>query len=175
MVTFSVSGAGVDQLFGNEAGGHRWQRVPPTEKRGRVQTSTITVAVLPEVQERVLELSERDLEWSVSTAQGNGGQSVNTTFSCVVLKHKPSGLVVRCQNERSQQQNRKFALRVLSAKLKQRMDDQAHMSRAKDRKEQIGSGQRGDKIRTIRVKDGQVNDHVTGRCWNYKDYRAGKW
>lgn len=168
---FSVNGAGVDQLFENESGGHRWQ-----EWSGKkIHTSTITVAVLPEASEKALVLSERDLEWSMTTAQGNGGQSVNTTYSCVVLKHKPSGLVVRCQNERSQQQNRKFALSVLRAKLKRASDEREHQVRAQERKDQVGSGQRGDKIRTIRVKDGQVNDHVTGRKWRYDDYRAGRW
>lgn len=174
-VSFVVSGPGAEALFANEAGGHRWQRVPPTEKRGRVQTSTITVAVLPEPQESEFILPDKDLEWTTTISQGKGGQSVNTTYSCVVLKHKPSGLTVRCQNERSQHRNRQTALRVLRSRLLEQKENAEHAAGAKQRKEQIGSGMRGDKRRTIRVKDAQVNDHITGKKWALKKYLNGEW
>jgi peptide chain release factor 1 len=174
-VTFKVSGVVANETFANESGGHRWQRIPETEKNGRVQTSTITVAVLPDVNEKELELKESDLEWSTSTSQGPGGQGANTTYSCVILKHVPSGMTVRCQNERSQFQNKKYALDVLRSRLIEQEATANHADRAKDRKDQIGSGQRGDKRRTIRVKDGQVKDHITGQTWDYKKYVTGNW
>jgi peptide chain release factor 1 len=175
LAIFKVSGESAGATFENESGGHRWQRVPPTERKGRVQTSTITVAVLPDVAETTLEIPASDLEWTMTTAQGNGGQSVNTTYSCVVLMHKPSGLTVRCQNERSQFQNKRFALEMLRSKLLAQRENADHSSRAQNRKGQVGSGQRGDKRRTIRVQDGTVKDHGTGKTWRYVDYRNGKW
>ncbi len=135
----------------------------------------MTVAVLPDVEESALELRDADLEWTTTTSRGNGGQSVNTTFSCVVLKHKPTGVTVRCQNERSQYQNKKLALAVLRARLMEQKEREEQAARAADRRQQVGSGQRGDKRRTIRVRDGQVKDHVTGQTWRYEDYRDGKW
>lgn len=174
MVIFRATGNDADAAFAQEAGGHRWQRIPATEKNGRVQTSTITIAVLPDVKESELVIADAELEWSTSTSQGPGGQGANTTYSCVILTHKPSGLVVRCQNERSQFQNKKFALEVLRSRLIEANLEQEHAARSKDRKQQIGSGQRGDKRRTIRVKDGQVKDHITGKTWRYEDYEKGK-
>jgi peptide chain release factor 1 len=170
-----VSGDKAEATFANEAGGHRWQRVPPTERKGRIQTSTITVAVLPEPQAEEFKIDEKDLEWSTTISQGKGGQSVNTTYSCVILKHKPSGETVRCQNERSQLRNKQTALRVLRSRLLAQKENAEHASESKQRKDQIGSGQRGDKRRTIRVKDGQVNDHVTGQKWSLKKYLNGDW
>jgi len=117
----------------------------------------------------------KDLEWTTTTSQGKGGQGVNTTYSCVILKHKPSGMTVRCQNERSQFQNKKFAMDILRSRLMEKKTDEELSSRAADRKQQVGSGQRGDKRRTIREKDGQVKDHVTGKSWRYQDYVDGKW
>lgn len=170
-----MSGDKAEATFANEAGGHRWQRVPPTERKGRIQTSTITVAVLPEPQAEEFKIDEKDLEWSTTISQGKGGQSVNTTYSCVILKHKPSGETVRCQNERSQLRNKQTALRVLRSRLLAQKENAEHASESKQRKDQIGSGQRGDKRRTIRVKDGQVNDHVTGQKWSLKKYLNGDW
>lgn len=175
MAIFQVTGQQANKTFINEAGGHRWQRIPPTEKNGRVQTSTVTVAVLPDIQESELVIPDKDLEWTTSTSRGNGGQGANTTYSCVVLKHKPSGMTVRCQNERSQFQNKKFALNILRGRLDEIRRSLEHSERSTDRKNQIGTGQRGDKRRTIRVKDGQVKDHITGKSWRYNDYILGKW
>ncbi len=148
-VCFRVAGPGAEKVFANEAGGHRWQRVPPTERHGRRQTSTITVAVLPELEESEVSVPEKELEWTTTTSRGNGGQSVNTTMSCVVLKHLPSGITVRCQNERSQFQNKRFALQVLRAKLQAASDSAAHTVRAEDRRRQVGCGERGDKGKNI--------------------------
>ena len=175
LAIFKVSGEGADSTFESESGGHRWQRVPPPERKGRVQTSTITVAVLPDVADATLEIPASDLEWTMTTAQGNGGQSVNTTYSCVVLRHKPTGLTVRCQNERSQFQNKRFALDMLRSRLLAQREATEHSSRAQDRKGQVGSGQRGDKRRTIRVQGGNVKDHWTGKTWRYRGLRNGKW
>lgn len=175
LTTLEILGPAAQGIFSQESGGHRFQRVPPTERNGRVQTSTITVAVLPDIAETEILLPERDLEWTMTISRGKGGQSVNTTYSCVVLKHKPSGIMVRCQNERSQHRNKRTALAILSAKLAARADCASSQSRSQDRKAQLGIGARGDKRRTIRVRDNQVKDHLTGRAWRWDDYERGKW
>lgn len=172
-MSFVVSGSDANEVFQHEAGGHRWQA--PSGKKGQIHTSTITVAVLPEPEESEFILNEKDLEWTTTISQGKGGQSVNTTYSCVVLKHKPSNLSVRCQNERSQHRNRQTALRILRSRLLERKQNAEHAESAQQRKNQIGSGMRGDKRRTIRVKDGQVNDHITGKKWALKKYLNGEW
>ena len=168
-----MNGCGAEATFANEAGGHRWQA--PSGKKGAIHTSTITVAVLPEPKEEEFKIEEKDLEWSTTISQGKGGQSVNTTYSCVILKHKPSGQTVRCQNERSQHRNKATALRVLRSRLLAVKEDAEHASESQERRNQIGSGMRGDKRRTIRVKDGQVNDHITGQKWTLKKYLNGEW
>jgi peptide chain release factor 1 len=162
-------------LFANEAGGHRWQRVPPTEKKERVQTSTITVAVMPEPDDKEFKIDEADLEWSTTRGSGAGGQNRNKVETVAVVKHLPTGVTVRAESERSQHRNKICAMRILRAKLQEMHSSSIHAAEAKERKDQIGSGQRGDKRRTIRVKDGQVKDHVTGRSWDYKKYVTGNW
>lgn len=164
------------ETFKNESGGHRFQRVPHNEKNGKVQTSTITIAVLPEVEENEFQITEDDLEWTATNSSKKaGGQSVNTAYSCIVLMHKPTKITVRCQNERSQHQNKRVALKIMKAKLSSLHEQREHSDRAQQRKDQIGSGQRGDKRRTIRFKDGQVNDHITGKKWQLKKYLNGDW
>jgi peptide chain release factor 1 len=166
----------VRALFADEAGGHRWQRVPPNEKRGRVHTSTVTVAVLDEPSEIELpRLDPADLEIATCRASGSGGQHLQKTDSSVQIRHVPTGLVVRCETERSQSYNRETALAILRARLHRQLVDQAHADRASDRKRQIGSGQRADKRRTIAVQRDSVVDHVTGRSWRFADYERGKW
>ena len=172
---FRASGKGVEKLFQNESGGHRWQRVPPNEKKGRVHTSTITVAVLSEPEKTQVVLREEDLEESACRGSGAGGQHRNVTASAVQLKHKPSGIMVRCESERSQAQNRSTARAILRAKLWELRNTQQSEDRSKNRKDQVGSGMRGDKRRTIRTQDDQVTDHLTGRVWRYKDYHRGIW
>jgi peptide chain release factor 1 len=150
-------------------------RVPPNDKRGRVQTSTVTVAVLPEPTENEVRIDERDVEVKTCRGSGAGGQHRNKTDSAVILTHRASGLVVRCESERSQIQNRATALAVLRARLLERQRGALSSARDSDRRAQIGSGQRGDKRRTIRVGDGQVVDHLTNRAWRFKDYQRGQW
>ena len=175
MVVLKVSGKTAGQVFRDEAGGHRWQRVPPTEKRGRVHTSTVTVAVLREPEPHQFKLDERDLEWTTCRGSGAGGQHRNVTDSAVQVKHKPTGTIVRCETERSQMQNRQTALALLRARLAERAEAEHSANLAANRKAQVGSGQRGDKVRTIRQQDNQVNDHRTGRFWRYEDYIKGNW
>lgn len=162
-------------MFRDEPGGHRWQRVPPTEKRGRVQTSTVTVAVMREPTEVEFVLREADLDWTAVRGSGAGGQARNKTSNCVVLTHIPTGSVVRCEAERSQFQNRQTAIANMRAKLWRQQMEARRGAEAADRRQQVGSGMRGDKRRTIRVQDGQVHDHVTGRRWEYKRYVRGDW
>lgn len=174
-VSFAANGKGVEEFFANEGGGHRWQRVPPNEKRGRVHTSTVTVAVLPEPTQVQLKIDPRDLEWQTCRGSGAGGQYRNMTDSAVQLFHKPSGLMVRCESERSQHQNKASALALLRARLWRLEQEKQEGKRASDRRTQIGSGMRGDKRRTIRCQDGIVTDHITGQQWNFKDYEKGNW
>lgn len=175
LVVFRVVGKGADDAFRDEAGGHRWQRVPPTEKRGRVQTSTVTVAVLSEPAEHVLRLADRDLEWTTCRGSGAGGQHRNKTESAVQLVHRPTGLMVRCETERSQHQNRATALALLRARLWAAEQERRVGDVAAQRRAQVGAGMRGDKRRTIRVQDGVVTDHVTGKRWTFRDYERGDW
>jgi peptide chain release factor 1 len=175
VVTVRVTGARAAETFRNESGGHRWQRVPRTEKRGRVQTSTVTVAVLDEATETQVTLLDRDLEWKAIRGSGAGGQARNKTSNAVQLWHKPTGTMVRCESERSQDQNLRNAKAMLRARLLQQRSGAATSAEAAARRAQLGSGQRGDKVRTIRVQDGQVHCHVTGRRWQYKAYLRGDW
>jgi peptide chain release factor 1 len=169
-----VRGAGVSALFSGESGGHRWQRVPPNEKRGRVHTSTITVAVLPEPREHELRIDERDLDEEFMRGSGAGGQNRNKRDTAVRLCHRPTGVEVRCEAERTQHANREIAMALLRARILEHQRAAAAGQRADDRKRQVGSGQRGDKRRTIRTQDDHVVD-VDGRTWRFKDYARGAW
>ena len=142
-----------------EAGAHRVQRIPKTESQGRVHTSIATVAVLPEAEEVDLNIVDSDLKIDVYRSSGPGGQSVNTTDSAVRITHIPTGLVVTSQDEKSQLKNKNQAMRILRARLLKAEQDKATAERAKDRKEQVGSGERSDKIRTYNYKDNRVSDH----------------
>lgn len=173
LIVFKATGD--DELFKNEAGGHRIQRVPPTEKRGRTHTSTITIAVLPEITERQISIKENELIWKTCRGSGPGGQHRNKTESAVQVTHIPTGLNVRCESGRSQHHNKISALEILRARLWELGRKEVITQRANDRKEQVGSGMRGDKRRTVRFQDGQVVDHITGRRWNLKNYLRGEW
>lgn len=170
----SVTGRGAEKLFARESGGHRWQRVPPNEKRGRVHTSTVTVVVLPEPKETEFVIDPRDLEEKFTRGSGAGGQHLNKTSTAVQLRHVPTGVAVRAENGRSQADNRATALRLLRARLVEAQQRAAVDQRDRDRRQQAGSGQRGDKVRTIALQRGQVTDHRTGKSCSAREYQRGK-
>lgn len=174
IIAFRVVGKDAARVFKNEPGGHRWQRIPPTEKKGRVQTSTVTVAVLREPTPTELNIPDKDIEFSTCRSSGSGGQSVNTTNSAVILVHTPTLTRVRCESERSQLQNRATAMAVLRARLLALKEDAQSTSLNASRKNQVGSGMRGDKVRTIRVQDGIVTDHILDVKVPLKEYLRGE-
>ena len=172
-VLLRVTGDKASLAFKHEAGGHRFQRVPPTEKRGRVHTSTVTVATLELPQESQVKLNERDLEWKATRGSGAGGQHRNKTDSAIQLKHLPSGIQVRVETERSQHQNLMTAKAVLAARLLEADVVASQGARNKLRKAQVGTGMRGDKIRTIAVQRDQVVDHKLGTRTSVTKYLKG--
>ncbi|HUA37849.1 MAG TPA: peptide chain release factor 1 [Candidatus Sulfopaludibacter sp.] len=158
-IVFQVSGTDVYKRLKYESGVHRVQRVPATEAQGRIHTSTSTVAVLPEAQEVDIEIKPEDIEINVCRASGKGGQGVNTTDSAVQIQHKPSGLIVRCADERSQQKNKAKAMTVLRSRLLEAKIAEENAKYAAHRKQQVGTGERNEKIRTYNFPQNRVTDH----------------
>ena len=172
--TFQVTGAGAFAKLKFESGVHRVQRVPDTESSGRIHTSTATVAVLPEVEDVEIDVNPADIKLEVFRASGAGGQHVNKTSSAVRLIHIPTGIVAECQTERSQVQNREYAMRLLRSRLYEMEKQKRDSEIASERKSQVGSGDRSEKIRTYNYPQGRITDHRIGlNIYQFEDFLNG--
>ena len=174
-ISFLVTGEDVYKTFKFESGVHRVQRVPVTEAQGRIHTSAATVAVLPEAEEVDIEIKPEDLEITVARASGPGGQGVNTTDSAVQVLYKPTGMIVKCADERSQIKNKAKALKVLRSRLLEQKEAEERAKYAANRKAQIGSGDRSERIRTYNFPQGRITDHRIGlTLYNLSQVMEGK-
>lgn len=165
-IIFELQGPGVYNELQNEGGVHRVQRIPKTEKQGRVHTSTATVAVLLKPKKTEINISPADLEISTYKSSGPGGQYVNKTESAIRIVHKPSGLVVTCQSERNQQQNKETALSILAARLLQAQEESDLSKLSAERREQIASAKRSEKVRTYNYPQNRITDHRIEKSWH---------
>lgn len=166
--TTKIKGEGVYSIFQNESGVHRVQRIPVTERRGRIHTSTATVAVLPDIPEQEIYINPSDVEMQFFRASSKGGQNVQKVSSAVRLIHKPTGIVVTCQSERDQYQNRQNALSILRAKLWE-LQEEKRLAQLGQARSQIGRGMRAEKIRTYNFPQNRVTDHRIGKSWQNLD------
>ncbi len=173
-IVFGVKGAGAWRLFRFESGGHRVQRVPATETQGRIHTSAATVAVLPEAEEVEVDIKDEDLRIDTMRSSGPGGQSVNKTSSAVRITHIPTGTVVSCQDEKSQHKNRAKGMRILRSRLYDAQAAEKHAERAAARKEQVGTGDRSQRVRTYNWPQNRVSDHRLSDNFSLEQVVGGK-
>lgn len=172
-VVLRVEGQKAQEAFAYESGGHRWQRTPPNEKRGRRHTSTVTVAVMPVFADAAKTWPDDEIDWWATRGTGKGGQAKNKTSNAVHMKHVPTGIAVRVETSRSQWENRKLAKELLWTKLVEWSLSKLEGIEQQERRKKVGSGMRGDKIRTVRMQDHQVIDHRSGKRTTTRRYLAG--
>jgi peptide chain release factor 1 len=173
IILLKACGKNAFALFKKETGGHRWQRIPPTEKRGKYQTSTITVAVFNSMPQNQIHIKEEDVSWEYCRGRGKGGQRKNKKDTAVRLTHKATGIQVWCEDERSQAQNKRKALEKIHVILEKDLNSKTQNTQNDKRKDQIGNGERGDKVRTIRVRDNVVVNHANNKRIKYTKYLQG--